>query len=60
MNYLSLDYLIVYTFLAITLIIGMKAGKGIKNIREYAIGDKVYGVAILVFTFLATVEYIFP
>lgn len=54
MNYLNIDYLIVYVFLAITIIIGIRAGRGIKDIREYAIGDKVYGIAILVFTFLAT------
>ena len=38
MNYLSVDYLIIYAFLLITLIIGLRAGKGIKNLEEYAIG----------------------
>lgn len=54
MNYFGIDFLIVYAFLAITLVIGIRAGKGIKDIREYALGNKIYGVAILVFTFLAT------
>jgi SSS family solute:Na+ symporter len=40
MNYLSVDYLIVYAFLALTLIIGLRAGRGIKDIREYAIANK--------------------
>ena len=29
MNYLSVDYLVVYAFLLITLIIGLRAGRGI-------------------------------
>src|SRR5690242_2450314 len=54
MNYFSIDFLIVYAFLAITLIIGIRAGRGIKNIREYAIGNKTYGTLTLTLTFLAT------
>ena len=54
MNYLSLDYLIVYAFLAITLFIGLRAGRGIKDIREYAVANKMFGVITLTLTFLAT------
>jgi Na+/proline symporter len=54
MRYFTIDYLIVYAFLAITLFIGIRAGKGIKNIREYAIANKIYGTGILVLTFFAT------
>jgi SSS family solute:Na+ symporter len=54
MQYLSIDYLIVYAFLAITLIIGLRAGRGIKDIREYAIANKMYGTVTLTLTFLAT------
>jgi Na+/proline symporter len=54
MNYFNIDFLIVYTFLAITLVIGIRAGRGIKDIREYAIGSGSFGIATLVFTFLAT------
>ncbi len=54
MAYLSIDYLIVYTFLAITLLIGLRAGKGVKDFREYAIANKVYGTFTLTLTFLAT------
>jgi len=54
MNYLSIDHMIVYASLLITFIIGLRAGKGIKTIREYAVGNKMFGTASLVFTFLAT------
>ena len=54
MNYLGIDYMIVYAFLIITAIIGFQAGKGINSIKDYAIGNKVYSVAVLVFTFIAT------
>jgi solute:Na+ symporter, SSS family len=54
MNYLSVDYLIIYAFLLITLIIGLRAGRGIKDIREYAIGNRSFGTVALVLTYLAT------
>ena len=54
MNYLSIDYFIVFSFLILTLIIGLRAGRGIKDIREYAIANKSFGTVALVLTFLAT------
>lgn len=54
MQYFSIDSLVVYAFLAITLIIGLRAGRGITNIREYAIANKMYGTGVLTITFLAT------
>jgi solute:Na+ symporter, SSS family len=54
MHYFSLDYLIVYAFLLITLIIGLRAGRGIKDMREYALANKSFGTVALVLTFLAT------
>ena len=54
MNYFNIDYLIVYAFLLITLYIGLRAGRGIKDIREYAIANKSFGTAALVLTYLAT------
>jgi SSS family solute:Na+ symporter len=53
-NYLSIDYLIVYTFLIISVIIGIRAGKGVKNIRDYAIGNKSFTTVALILTLLAT------
>ena len=54
MNYLNVDYLIIYAFLLITLIIGLRAGRGIQTIREYAVGNKQFGTVALTLTFLAT------
>ncbi|XWN35578.1 MAG: HD domain-containing protein [Roseivirga sp.] len=54
MNYLSTDHLIVYAFLLITLAIGLWAGRGIKDIREYAIANKTFSTGALVLTYLAT------
>jgi solute:Na+ symporter, SSS family len=54
MNYFSIDYLIVYAFLLITLVIGLQAGRGIKDMREYAIGNRSFGTVALALTFLAT------
>ena len=50
----STDNLIVLGFLLITLVIGLRAGRNIKDIREYAIANKVYGTGVLTITFLAT------
>ena len=54
MHYLTIDHLIVYASLLLTLIVGLRAGRGIKTIREYAVGNKMFGTASLVFTYLAT------
>lgn len=54
MHYLSIDYLIIRAFLLITLIIGLRAGRGIKDIRKYAIANKVFGTIALTITYLAT------
>jgi len=51
---LSVDHLIVYTFLLITLVVGLWASRGIKDIREYAIGNKQFGTGVLTMTILAT------
>ena len=52
---MNTDYLIVEAFLLITFIVGVRAGRGIKDIREYATGSKTYGTGALVLTYLATV-----
>jgi Na+/proline symporter len=54
MRYLSPDYLIVYVFLLITLMIGLWSGKRIKNVREYIVANKSFGTMALVLTYLAT------
>ena len=54
MDYLSINLIIVGTFLLTTLAIGLRAGRNIKDIREYAIANKMYGLGIVTITFLAT------
>lgn len=54
MNLSTLDLLIVAAFLIITLIIGFRAGRGIKDIREYAVANKQFGATALLLTYLAT------
>ncbi|OJW71472.1 MAG: hypothetical protein BGO68_03715 [Candidatus Amoebophilus sp. 36-38] len=54
MNYLSIDAIIVYTFLLITLLVGLRAGRNVKTIKQYAIADKTYGTGVLAITMLAT------
>ena len=54
MNYFSIDYLIVYAFLAITLVMGIRAGRGIKDIKDYAIANRSFGTGALILTYLAT------
>ena len=54
MNYLTIDHLIVYASLLVILVVGLRAGRGIKTIREYAVANKMFGTTSLVFTYLAT------
>jgi hypothetical protein len=54
MDYLSVDCLVIYVFLFITLVIGLRTGRGIQTIREYAVANKQFGTVALTLTFLAT------
>ncbi|MEM7382851.1 MAG: HD domain-containing protein [Bacteroidota bacterium] len=51
---MNIDLLIVLSFLFITLLLGLWAGRGIKDIREYAIANKQFGTGVLTMTILAT------
>ena len=51
---MNIDLLIVCSFLLITLYLGLWAGSGIKDIREYAIANKQFGTGVLTMTILAT------
>ncbi len=53
MNF-STDALIVYGYLFITLVLGLWAGRNVKNIQEYATANRMYGTGVLIITFLAT------
>ena len=56
MHYLNchIDYFIVSIFLLITLVVGLRTGAGVKDLRTYAIGHRKFGTAALVLTYLAT------
>lgn len=51
---MAIDLLIVIAFLLITLVVGLRASQGVKDIREYAVADKQFGTSALLLTFLAT------
>jgi Na+/proline symporter len=53
-NYATINYIILYIFLFITLIIGIWAGRNIRDIRDYALAGKTFGVGALTMTFIAT------
>ena len=54
MNYLGTAHLIVYAFLLVTLLMGLWAGRGVKNMQDYTLANKMYGTGALTITFLAT------
>jgi Na+/proline symporter len=53
-QYLSIDFLILYALLGITLLIGLCTSRSVKDIREYAASDKMFTTSALVLTYLAT------
>jgi Na+/proline symporter len=53
-NVANIDLGIVLIFLLITLVIGLRAGRGIKDIREYAVANRQFGTVALTLTYLAT------
>lgn len=53
-TYFSLDHWVVYIFLSITLLVGIWVGRDVKDLREYAIANRIYGTGVLTITFLAT------
>lgn len=55
MDYTLFNLAIVFGFLLLTLLIGLYAGRGIKDLREYAVANKMYGPGVLTLTFLATI-----
>ncbi len=45
---------VVVGFLLVTLVLGLYAGRGIKNFKEYALGKKNFSTFTLTITLLAT------
>ncbi|MBN8828622.1 MAG: sodium:solute symporter family protein [Sphingobacteriia bacterium] len=54
MEHLNFDSIIVLLYLATTLFIGMYAGRNIKNMKEYAVGDYKFSTSTLTATITAT------
>jgi Na+/proline symporter/signal transduction histidine kinase len=54
MNYFTVDHIVVYFFLLLTLLVGIASGRNIKTVREYAIADKGYSTTFITITILAT------
>ena len=53
-NYLSIDAIVVYVFLLLTLVVGLWAGRNVKTLEDYALADRSYGTGTLILTLLAT------
>ena len=51
---MNLDIAIVVGFLIVTLVVGLGHGKGIKNIKDYALGGRNFSTGALVATLVAT------
>jgi len=49
-----IDLAIVIGSLVLTLLIGLWAGRGVNNVKEYIIGDRRFSTAALIMSFLAT------
>lgn len=54
MDYFKLNLAIVGLFLLISLIVGLRAGRNVTTMRDYALANKSYGTGPLVMTHLAT------
>ena len=53
-GYFSLDHILVYLFLLVTLAVGWYVGRKNKTINDYALGGRKFSTSVLVMTFVAT------
>lgn len=51
---LSIDYVIIYGFLLLTLYVGIRYGGKNTSVREFALANKEYGVPVVLLTLMAT------
>lgn len=49
-----MDFAVVIIYLLVVLVVGMRRGYRINSIREYAVGDKNFSIAVLIATISAT------
>ncbi|MEL6539737.1 MAG: sodium:solute symporter family protein, partial [Bacteroidota bacterium] len=54
MDTTNIDYAIVIAFVLVTLVMGLRAGWNVKDMRDYAVANKTFGTGALVSTLLAT------
>ena len=50
----SVDTIIFLGFLVVNIVLGLTSSRGIKTIREYAIGDRNFSTATIAATIIAT------
>jgi len=50
----TIDHVIFFVFLALTIWLGLRSSRGIKTIKEYALGDRNFSTATIVSTIVAT------
>lgn len=54
MNFFDFDHLVVYTFLLLTLVVGLWVGRKTNDLQDYAVANREYGLGVLTLTILAT------
>jgi Na+/proline symporter len=54
LQFFSINHVMVVVFLLVTLFLGMRASRGIKDIREYALANRIFGTGALTMTMAAT------
>jgi Na+/proline symporter len=50
----TIDHVIFFVFLALTMWLGLRSSRGIKNIQDYALSDRNFSTATIVSTIVAT------
>lgn len=51
---INIDVIIFLAFLALNLIVGLRYGKGVTNIKDYALGGRNFSTGAIVATVVAT------
>ncbi|MCC2646453.1 MAG: sodium:solute symporter family protein [Rickettsiaceae bacterium] len=50
----NIDYIIIIAYLLLTLVLGLWSGRNVKNIQDYAVGDRNFTTTTLIMTICAT------
>ena len=54
MNYFSIDYVIIYAFIAISLTIGIRAGRKVKDVADYILANRSLGKWAISLSYVTT------